>query len=258
MILCIDVGNSHIHGGVFKKNELLLQFRYPSDENLTSDQLGVFFRQTLRENNVDPAQINHVAICSVVPSMDYSMRSAFIKYFDTEPFLLQPGVKTGLKIKSKNPQEVGSDRIANGIAAIELYPKKNIVVVDFGTATTFDVINSKAEYLGGAILPGLKVSMHALHMNAAKLAPVQLVKPKQAIGQTTISNIQSGLYYGQVGALREFLTRIKQEAFAQEDFHVIGTGGFAYLFETEALFDTIVADLVLQGLRFTLLKNRKN
>ncbi len=255
MILCLDVGNSHIFGGVFHNDIIKLRFRYPSNNYLTSDQLGTFLKSVLRENHVDPEDIEGIALCSVVPSLDYSLRAAFIKYFDKEPFILQPGVKTGLKIKVQNPQDVGSDRIASAIAAVNLFPSTNLMVVDFGTATTFEVISKNSEYLGGIIMPGIKTAMEALHMNAARLSPVQIVRPDAVVGTTTAANIQSGLYYSQLGALKEVSQRIAKEMFRGDAPTIIGTGGFAQLFEEEQIFHEIVSDLVLQGIRWASEKN---
>ncbi len=255
MILCLDVGNSHIYGGVFDREKLLLQFRYPSDLQCTSDQLGVFFKSILRENQLDPAQIKQIAVCSVVPSLDYPLRSSIIKYFSIEPFFLRAGVKTGLKIQYKNTHEVGADRIADGIAAMHQFPDKNLIVIDLGTATTFDIITKDRAYLGGVIIPGLHIAMKALNQNTAKLPPVNIMKPPCVIGQSTISNIQSGLYYGHLGAMREIIRLITLEQFQGESPMIIGTGGFAYLFEKDEVFDVIVQDLVLQGLRLSLQKN---
>lgn len=255
MILCLDIGNSHIYGGVFEQDKLLLQFRYPSDLQCTSDQLGVFFKGILRENQLDPAQIKQIAVCSVVPSLDYSLRSSLIKYFSIDPFFLKAGVKTGLKITYKNTHEVGADRIADAIAAMQQFPGKDLVVIDLGTATTFDVITRDRVYVGGVIIPGIHIAMKALNENTAKLPPVNILKPESVIGQTTVSNIQSGLYYGHLGAMREILRMITIEQFQGEEPIVIGTGGFAYLFETDKVFNVIVQDLVLQGLRLSLQKN---
>jgi type III pantothenate kinase len=255
MILCLDVGNSHIYGGVFERDKLLLQFRYPSDLQCTSDQLGVFFKSILRENHLDPAAIKQIAVCSVVPSLDYSLRSSIIKYFSIDPFFLKAGVKTGLKINYKNTHEVGADRIADGIAAMHQFPGKNLIVIDLGTATTFDIIAKDRAYLGGVIIPGIHIAMKALNENTAKLPPVNILKPEVVIGQSTVSNIQSGLYYSHLGAMREILRMIAIEQFQGEPPIVIGTGGFAYLFEDEGVFNVIVQDLVLQGLRLSLEKN---
>ncbi len=194
MILCLDVGNSHIFGGVFDSETLRLRFRYPSTQGSTSDQIGVFLKSVFRENNVSLSEVQHIAICSVVPSLNYSLRSACIKYLDLEPFILEVGVKTGLNIVAKNPREVGADRIANAIAAIHQFQSENIIVIDFGTATTFCAISADRDYLGGPIMPGIRISMQALHHHAAMLSPVNIVIPKQCLGQRTVSNIQSGLF----------------------------------------------------------------
>lgn len=153
MLLCLDVGNSHIYGGIFENQQLVFQFRYPS-HRCTSDEIGIFLKTYLREIGQSPNNIHHVAVCSVVPSLDYSIRSAFIKYFSIEPFVLHSKVKTELNIGYQNPLEVGPDRLANVIAATRLYPKQNIIIVDLGTATTFEVISEKGEFLGEQSCPG--------------------------------------------------------------------------------------------------------
>jgi type III pantothenate kinase len=256
MILCLDVGNSQIHAGVFDGEKLVYQFRKNSSVEDSSDQLGVFLRSVLRENGLDPQAIANTAICTVVPASLYSLRAACIKYFGQAPFVLQAGVKTGLKIRYKNPQEVGADRIANAIAAAELFPNQNRIVVDFGTATTCDVITAGNDYLGGAILPGLKLSMNALQAGTAKLSAVEILKPEKALGQTTAGSVQSGLYFGHLHALRGLLAQLATEAFGQKPVTVIGTGGFAGLFAGEGLFDHEVPDLVLTGLRLAFARNR--
>lgn len=249
MLICLDVGNTQIFGGVYEKDQLLLTFRYATTRGTSSDQLGVFLKSVLRENNIAPEKIKKIAICSVVPSMDYSLRSACIKYFDMEPFLLQPGVKTGLNIKTKNPQEVGADQIANSIAAVERYPNTNLIIVDYGTATTFCAINANKEFLGSVILAGIRISMDALQSNAAKLFPVEILKPNVALGRNTVEALQSGLYYGQLGIARELVGRIKEEVFTNKNpTKVIATGGFSHLFEAENFYDAIIPDLVLLGL----------
>lgn len=255
MLLCLDIGNSHIYGGIFQGEQLSFQFRYPSTNRCTSDELGLFLKNYLREMKIDSEQIAAVAYCSVVPSLDYSIRSAFVKYFSLEPFVLQAGVKTGLQIKYKNPTEVGADRIANAIAAHHLFPQKNVIIVDLGTATNFEVIAANGSFLGGAIMPGLQMQMRALNEHTANLPPVRILKPAQALGQTTTSNIQAGLFYGHRGAIREVLASITQEVFQDSPPTVIGTGGFAQLYENDELFDAILSDLVLQGLRIAYQKN---
>lgn len=255
MWLCLDVGNATLCGGVFVDDQLCLQFRYPTAEPLTSDQLGVFLRQVLRENELDPRQLQRIALCCVVPSLEYTVRATCIKYFRLEPFVLKPGAKTGLKIRCPQPQEVGSDRIANAVAALQLAPAQPIMVVDVGIATTLDAISAQAEYLGGAILPGVKSSMQALVNQAAKLSAVPIIPQPAPLGQTTCSNLQSGLYHGHVGAIRYLLQKISHNAFPGQTVHVIGTGDFVSLFEAEALFDQAVPSLTLLGLRLLLSKN---
>lgn len=254
MILCIDVGNSHIYGGVFDGEEIKLRFRHTSKVS-TSDELGIFLKSVLRENNCSPEAIKKIGICSVVPQLDYSLRSACMKYFSIEPFLLQAGVKTGLNIKYRNPLEVGADRIANAIAATHSYPNQNVIVIDFGTATTFCVIGAKKTYLGGAILPGVRLSVDALSKNTAKLPAVEIIKIENSIGRSTIESIQSGVYYGVLGACRELIQRMNREAFGTDKSLVLATGGFASLFEKQNLYDHLIPDLVLQGIRLASLMN---
>ena len=254
-MLCIDVGNSHIYGGVFSDNDILLRFRHTSKVS-TSDELGIFLKSVLRENHCSPESIRDIAICSVVPQVDYSLRAACVKYFSLEPFFLQTGVRTGLNIKYRNPLEVGADRIANSIAAIAAFPARNVIVVDFGTATTFCVITAQKEYWGGAILPGVRLSADALSNNTAKLPSVEIVKPEQVIGRSTIESIQSGVYFGVLGACRELITRISNDFFVKEPPLVLATGGFASLFDKQGIYDHLVPDLVLQGIRLAALMNQ--
>lgn len=252
MILALDIGNSQIHGGVFESTDndrIKLQFRKNTKSGYSSDEVGLFLRAVLRENDVDPERITQIAICSVVPDIVHSIKNACMKYFDLQPFMLQPGVKTGLKIKYRNPLEVGADRIANAIAGTQLYPGKNLIVVDFGTATTFDVVTADKEYLGGLILPGLRISMEALELRTAKLPSVEILTPGELVGRSTVESIQSGLYYSNLFALRGISEQIKQEYFKTSiNSMVIGTGGFSRLFEHDKAFDALIPELILIGL----------
>lgn len=249
MLLCLDIGNSQIFGGLFRDEELLVQFRRTSQLRSSSDELGVFFRSVLRENNVNPDEITRVAICCVVPDLLYSLRACCQKYFDLDPLILRPGVKTGLKIQYRDPKEVGADRIADAVGAITMFPNRNLIVADFGTATTLCAITKNKEFLGGNIIPGVRLSMEALEQRTAQLPAVEILPPRQALGRTTIESIQSGLYWSNVGMVRELVSRITEEEFASEKPFVIGTGGFASLFNREKLFDEVVPDLILEGLR---------
>jgi type III pantothenate kinase len=255
MILCLDVGNSQLFGGVFDGDTIQLRFRHDTKLSGSSDDLGLFLKNVLRENGVDNKKIKKIAICSVVPNIDYSLRAACIKYFDIEPFVLQAGVKTGLKITTRNPLEVGADLITNALAATQLYPKQNIIVVGLGTATTICAISAAKEYLGCVITAGIRITMSALQSNTAKLFPVEILSPENVIGRSTLESIQSGLYYGQLGLIRETVNRITQQTFAGQSPIVIGTGGFSHLFEKEKVFTTVIPDLVLQGLRLALEMN---
>lgn len=256
MIMCLDVGNSQIYGGVYDdKSKLQLTFRKGSKSNSSSDELGLFLKGVLRENSLDYKSVQHISVCSVVPAVDYTIRNCCKKYFGLNPFFLQAGVKTGFKIKYRNPLEVGADRIANAIGAVQLYPNKDLVIVDFGTATTFCAISKEKEYLGGVIASGVKTSMEALESKTAKLPVVEIVAPKEALGKSTVESIQSGLYYSNVGMVREITERLTREVFMNKKPFLIGTGGFAGLFEKEKLFDKSIPDLVLQGLELALRLN---
>ena len=248
MILCLDVGNTQIHGGVYSNDELQVQFRHASSSKSSSDELGVFFRGVLRENDIDPDSIKQIMVCCVVPDLLYSLRACCQKYFSLEPLVLRPGVKTGLKILYRDPKEVGADRIGDAIGAVKLFPNRNLIVADFGTATTICAITKNKEFLGGNIIPGLKLSMEALEAKTAQLPSVEIVPARSGVGRSTVESIQSGLYWSNVGMVRELVTRITDEVFQDEAPLVIGTGGFAQLFRNEKLFDHVVSDLILTGL----------
>lgn len=248
MKLCLDVGNSHIYGGVYESGRVLLTFRKASKTGSSSDEYGLFFRSVLRENGIDANQVTEIALCSVVPEAIYAISAACQKYFDIRPFILQAGVKTGLKIQYRNPLEVGSDRIANAIAGVDLFPGENLVIVDLGTATTLCAVGKDRSYRGGVILSGLKMSMQALESGTSKLGSVEIMRKDTCLGRTTAASIQSGLYFGHLGAMHEIIHRIQLEEFGGKRPKVIATGGFATLFGGTGLFDQVVQDLVLRGL----------
>lgn len=248
MLLCLDVGNTHMMGGVFNQDELRVRFRYATHLLGTADQFGMFLLSILQANRIAPLDIKVTAVSSVVPSCDYMIKHTVAMYLRSAYFVLQAGVKTGLNIKYKNPNEVGADRIANAIGAINIFPNKNIIIVDMGTATTLCAITSKRDYLGGSILPGLRLGMESLRSNTAKLMEVDIETPVSYIGRTTRESIQIGLYYGQLGSLKEIIQNYKTTVFNHEPVLVIGTGGFSQLYRDKGLFDVILPDLVLQGL----------
>jgi type III pantothenate kinase len=262
MILALDVGNSQIFGGLIEETpqgpKILFRFRKNSKGGSSSDEYGLFLRQVLRENGFDSEKINRIAIATVVPDVMHSLKGACQKYFDETPFVLQAGVKTGLKVRYKNPVEVGADRIANAIGAVARYPGKNLVIIDLGTATTFCAVSKDKDYLGGSILAGLKISMEALESKTAKLPSVEILAPELALGKNTIESIQMGLYYGHLGSMKEIISRISREAFGGEAPFVIGTGGFSRLFERDKIFDVEIPDLVLFGLYDALKMNSED
>lgn len=255
MILALDVGNSQMFGGVFRDGALTMRFRKPSRLPTTSDELGVFLCGVLRENGEDPAAIEQVAFCSVVPEIIYSLRSCCRKYFRVDPFVLQAGARTGLKIRYRNPLEVGPDRIANAIGATHLYPDRHLIVIDFGTATTFDLVRAGRDYLGGIILPGVRISMEALERNTARLPNVEIVSTAPLVGRSTIECIQSGLYSGTRAAVAGLTQEIRASVFDGEPALAIATGGFSRLFQDAGLFDVLLPDLVLIGLEHALSLN---
>lgn len=248
MLLALDIGNTQIYGGVMEGPQIRQTFRTASQATLTSDELGLFLRGILREHEIERSSITAIVLCSVVPGLIHTVRACCVKYFGIEPLALQPGKKTGLKIKYKDPSQVGADRIANAIGAVHLHPGKNLIIVDYGTATTFDVVSAQKEYLGGTIVPGIRMGMESLGNRTAQLPKVEIARPESFIGTTTAGSIQSGLYYGNVAILEHFTARIRQEAFGGADCTVIGTGGFSRLFESERLFNLLLPDLVLTGL----------
>src|SRR5207244_4277266 len=189
MLLTLDVGNSQIFCGVYDGEELKTTFRRTSSVRASSDEFGAFFRATLRENGVDPGEIDTAGICSVVPDAVRSLQNCFRKYFGFEPFLLQPGVKTGLKIRYRNPLEVGADKIANAIGALSRFPGRNLVIVDFGTATTLCAVSKDREYLGGIITPGVNMSMAALESRKARLPAVEMDWHPSIIGRAVVVRV---------------------------------------------------------------------
>lgn len=248
MILCLDIGNTDIYGGVCRGRELVMEFRKSNHLHPSSDEFGVFVLQLLSAKQIPVESIEAIAVASVVPECNGMIIDACENHLGLTPLLLQAGVKTGLRIRTHNPSEVGADRIANAIAAVELFPDRDRIVVDMGTATTFCVINRRDEYLGGVIAAGLGLSMRALAQNTAKLPHVDLAVPATCLGKTTVDSIRSGLYYGHLGLMREVIARLADEALNSGDPVVIGTGGHVRFFKEETLIHAHVPDLVLRGL----------
>ena len=252
MTLTVDVGNTQITGGLFEDGKLVLQFRQTTSARTTSDEIGLFFRSVIRENGFRWQKVEQIGVCSVVPSINYSLSSAFAKYFYQKALFIQAGIKTGLKLKYANPKEIGADRIAAAIGAMDLHPGKNLIVIDMGTATTIDVVTADKEYLGGAIMPGMKISVEALASGTAKLPIVEIAKPERSCGTSTIEAIQSGLYWGNLGAVKELTRQFERTVFKGEKPYIIGTGGFSRIYGDDALFDEMCPELVLLGIKKAL------
>jgi type III pantothenate kinase len=249
MLLCLDIGNTQIFGGVYEGEDLRSTFRRTSSIRASSDEFGTFLRAVLRENGIDPDRIAMAAICSVVPHVLHSLRNCFRKYFSFEPFILQPGARTGLKIRYRNPLEVGADKIANAIGGLYTFPGRNLLIIDFGTATTLCAVTKDREYLGGIITPGVYSSMELLESKTARLPAVEIVRPAEVLGRSMVESIQSGLYYGTLAAIRGLAAALTKEHFTDERPLILGTGGFGRLFEGESFFDAFLPELGLIGLR---------
>jgi type III pantothenate kinase len=248
--LCIDIGNTQIFLGLYRNQELIAQFRYNTASGSSSDQFGLFLKSILKEHDIETKEIDSVGVASVVPDMDYSIRSACIKYLNKIPKFLNAESKTDITLHYKIPSELGADRIANTIGAVNIFPEQNLIIIDFGTATTVCAVTKHKEYLGGAIIPGLKTSAKALSLATAKLPLVEIKRPALDITTSTKHSIQTGIYYGQLGAVKELVNRFKEKFFATHECVVIATGGFAYLFQDEQLFNVHVPDLVLKGINY--------
>lgn len=248
MLLCLDVGNTHILGGVFDKSQLVARFRYATHLIGTADQFGTFLLHIAEANHLAPRQIEAAVVCSVVPSCDYTIKHAISAYLNIPLLNVTAQSHTGLHVHTKNPHEMGADLIAGALGATHAFPNENLIIVDMGTATTVCAVTRQREILGVAILPGMRLGMESLKINTAKLMTVDIEEPSHFIGKTTRESIQSGLYYGKLGALKELIAGFMHEAFPDEPARIIGTGGFSQLYKNNSIFDVILPDLVLQGL----------
>ena len=255
MLLVFDVGNTNMVVGIYEGKNLIKNWRINTDIHKTSDEYGILINSLLAYDNIDMKSIDDVIISSVVPNVMHALENFCIKYCEKKPMIVGPGIKTGLNIKYDNPKQVGADRIVNAVAGIEKYGTP-LIIVDFGTATTFCAISDKAEYLGGTICPGLKISSEALFNGAAKLPRVELTKPGKIICKTTVEAMQAGIIYGYVGQVEKIISMMKKEL-GSEDVKVIGTGGLSTLIHSETdSIDCIDRFLTLEGLRLIHKKNK--
>ena len=261
MLLAIDVGNTHTVLGLFLDEEVVDHWRIATDARRTADELAVVVRG-LVERRPAPTDVTAISLCSTVPSVLHEMREMCRRYYGQVPALVvAPGVRTGVPVLTDNPKEVGTDRIVNALAAAHLYGGP-VIVVDFGTATTFDAVSARGEYLGGAIAPGIEISVDALGARGAQLRKVEIARPRSVIGRNTVEALQSGILYGFAGQVDGIVTRMRQElsrqggGFDPADVTVVATGGLATLVLEEArTIDVHEPWLTLIGLRLAYERN---
>ncbi len=254
MLLALDVGNTTIAVGLFRATELLKSWKIKTDRDKTSDEYGVLLLDLFRTSDFRPEKVGAAIISSVVPPLTPVFQDIARESFGVEALIVGPGLRTGIPILYENPQEVGADRVVAAVAAFEKYGGP-MIIVDFGTATTFDAVSERGEYLGGAIAPGIQISAEALSLKTAKLPKVEIRKPPKAIGRTTVSSIQAGLSFGYIGLVNAIITEIGKEL--GKEVRVVATGGFGERFSPE--IPSLIAyepNLVLEGLRIVYDRNR--
>lgn len=256
MLLAVDIGNTNVVLGVFIKDKLINHFRISTDREKTEDEYGILVLSLLREFGIEEKDFDGAVISSVVPPLTPVFEKMCEKYLNVAPLIIGPGVKTGINIKYENPREVGADRIVNAVAAYYKY-KGPLIVVDFGTATTFDAVSENFDYLGGAIAPGIGISAEALFQRAAKLHRIEIAKPDRVIGKNTTTSMQAGIFYGYAGLVDHIVERMKDEM-GEPGIKVIATGGLASLIASETkTIDLVDGMLTLEGLRIIYEKNRQ-
>jgi type III pantothenate kinase len=254
MLLVIDIGNTDTTLGVFDGEELRATWHMATKIHRLADEYAGLLINLLHYQRLDTSDIKEAALCSVVPALVATFEELFRRYFQVSPLVVGAGVKTGVRIRMDNPREVGCDRIVNAAASHHLYGGP-LIIVDMGTATTFDVVSKEGDYLGGAIAPGITTAAEALFMRAAVLPRVELTRPKRAIGTNTITAMQSGIIFGYVGLVEGVVSRLQQEL--GEKAKVIATGGCAELIAKETpVIDVVDLNLTLVGLRLVYLMNR--
>ncbi len=256
MLLTVDVGNTNITFGVFNGENLECTFRMTSKLPRTSDEYGFSMVELLRQFDVSPSQIEGAIVASVVPNIMHSLVGGIEKYIKRKPLIVGPGLKTGIKIITENPKEIGPDRIVDAVAAFEIYGGP-ILVLDFGTATTYDLVNEKGEFIAGITAPGIRISAAALWEGTAKLPEIEIKKPESILAGNTITSMQAGLVYGQIGQTEYIVNQVKKES-GYDNLRVVATGGLGSLIANETdCIEEYDRTLTLHGLRFIYEKNRK-
>lgn len=255
MILTLDVGNTNITFGVYDGQDLVTTFRITTKIARTSDEYGILIRDLLRMNDVNRADIEGSIVASVVPNIMHSLTGAMVRYIGSNPIVVGPGTKTGIQIKTKNPREIGADRVVDAVAAYEKYGGP-ILVLDFGTATTYDYVSADGSLMAGVTAPGIRISAAALSENAAKLPKIEIKKPDSILAGDTVTSMQAGIMYGQIGQTEYIIKQIKKET-GCHDMKVVATGGLGRAISQETdLIDLYDQTLTLDGLRIIFEKNR--
>ena len=256
MLLVVDVGNTNITYGVYDGEELISTFRMMSKTPRTSDEYGIAIRELLFVNGMKEEDIDGCIVSSVVPNIMHSLMSGIVKYVYDKPMIVGAGIKTGIKIVTENPKEIGPDRIVDAVGAYEKYGGP-VLVLDFGTATTYDLVTANGEFAAGITAPGIRISAKALWEDTAKLPEIEIKKPKSILAQETISSMQAGLVYGQIGQTEYIISQVKKEA-GLDEMKVVATGGLGRIVadETDAI-DVYDSTLTLDGLRLIYNKNKR-
>ena len=254
MLATIDIGNTNIAFGVFEGTEVRARFRVATRQSATADEYALLLRGMMRMQGLDLSQIDGVCLASVVPVLGEIFEHLVEQYLHVPMVVVGPGVRTGIQVSYEPPRDVGADRIVNAVAAWQRY-HTDLIIVDFGTATTFDAVTAKGEYLGGVIVPGVNVSLDALFLRTAKLPRVEVARPPAVIGRNTVHSIQSGAFFGYLSMVEGLVARMKAEMTAP--VHVVATGGLATLVcEGSAAIDAVDPDLTLEGLRIIWERNK--
>jgi type III pantothenate kinase len=254
MILTLDIGNTNIKTALFDGENMVQYWRISTNRMMSSDEYGILLANLFKHSGLELNVVTGIIMSSVAPSINFTIEHMCKNYFGFEPLQVAPGIKTGINIRYDNPRELGSDRIANAVAAQAEYGGP-CIFIDFGTATTFGAIDAQGSFLGGCICPGLKLTSEALVSGTAKLPRFELVKPETVIGRTTLSNLQSGMYYGYVGLVRNIVRKIRQEL--GQDALVVATGGMALMIAEESnVIDKLDGLLTLKGLRLIYERNQ--
>ena len=256
MVITIDVGNTNITVGVFRGDEVMATFRITTKMPRTSDEYGMLLSNLLEQNNIRHDDIEDAIIASVVPNVMHSLEGAIIKYFGINPIIVEPGTKTGIRVVTENPRQIGADRIVDAAAAYELYGGP-VLVLDFGTATTYDLVDKNGAFVSGVTAPGIRISAKALWEDAAKLPEIEIRKPESILAKETISSMQAGLVYGQIGQTEYIIRQMKKET-GCDNMKVVATGGLGRAIARETtLIDYYDSTLTLDGLRIIYQKNRQ-